>query len=91
MAEKKYRRREDVSETDVDGEIFLVEPGSQDVFYLDLVGAGLWRLLENPLALSEAATVFRAAFPDAANETLEKDLAATLKSLKQARLVVEIK
>ena len=41
MAGKRYQRREDVSETDVDGEIFLVEPGSQDVFYLDLVGAGL--------------------------------------------------
>ena len=61
------------------------------MFYLDLVGAGLWRLLAEPLDVDEAADVFRAAFPDAASATLEKDLVAALKSLKDSRLVTEVK
>jgi len=87
MAAPRYLRRPDVSETDVDGEIFLVEPGSQDVFYLDAVGAGLWRLLDTPQTLVEAKTVFAAAFPDAPAKTLSGDLEVALDALVKRGLV----
>lgn len=58
--EKTFIRNPAVTETDIDDEIFLVEPASEEVFYMDTVSAGLWRLLAEPSSFEEIAAVYGA-------------------------------
>jgi hypothetical protein len=62
--EKTFIRNPAVTETDIDDEIFLVEPASEEVFYMDTVSAGLWRLLAEPSSFEEIAAVYGAASSD---------------------------
>lgn len=84
----RYLQNPAVSETELDGEIFLVEPDSGEVFYLDAISAGLWRLIAAPHTLEETIAVYRAAFPDADGRTVENDLRAALQTMLDRRLVV---
>jgi hypothetical protein len=84
----RYKRNPAVSETELDGEIFLVEPDSEEVFYLDAMGAGLWRLIAVPQSLQEIVVVYRAAFPDADSQTVENDLRAALQTMLDRGLVI---
>lgn len=84
----RYRRNPAVSETELDGEMFLVEPESKEVFYLDTMGAGLWRLMAAPQSMEEAVSVYLAAFPEADPETVENDLRAALRTLLDRGLVM---
>lgn len=86
----RYRRNPAVSETELDGEIFLVEPESEEVFYLDAMGAGLWRLLAAPQSIKEAVTVYQAAFPDIDRQTVENDLRTALQTLLERGLVATV-
>lgn len=91
MAEgSRYQRNPAVTETEIDGEIFLVEPETEEVFYLDPLGSGLWRLIAEPHSLPEAATVYAAAFPDTDRTTIEADLGAVLSDLLERGLAVEL-
>ena len=49
----RYKRNHAVSETELNGEIFLVEPETEELFYLDAMSAGLWRLIAAPQSLGE--------------------------------------
>lgn len=84
----RFRRNAAVSETEIDDGIFLVEPQTQDIFFLDAIGSGLWRLLEQPQSLHEMQSVVRAAFPDQPAAALDADVAAALDELIERRLVV---
>ena len=42
----RYCRNPVVSTTAVEDDLFLVEPEGQDVYYLDAITSGIWRLLE---------------------------------------------
>ncbi len=82
-----YIRNPQVRATDVDGEFFLVEPGSGEIFYLDTVASGLWRLLAEPQDEATLVETYRAAFPDEAPERIGADVAAALQTLLEGRLV----
>ena len=81
VKEKTFIRNPAVTETDIDGEIFLVEPASEEVFYMDTVSAGLGRLLAEPSSFEEIAAVYGAAFPDADGAQIAKDLKVALDEL----------
>ena len=84
----KYERNPAVSETTVDDEVFLVEPESEEIFYLDSVTSGLWRLLASPKTLAEAQAVFRDAFPDKDAATVERDVGVALEDMSARKLIV---
>jgi len=84
---RRYRRNEAANETEIDGEIFLVEPGSEEVYHLDRTGSALWRLLARPRRLAEILDVFHDAFPDVAADELERDLRRALETLSERGLV----
>ncbi len=48
----RYGQRPGVSATEIDGDVFLVEPGTEEVFYLNAVAGGLWRALAEPMDLA---------------------------------------
>jgi hypothetical protein len=87
---ERYRRNPAVSETEVDDEIFLVEPESEEIFYLDSVTSGLWRLLAEPKTLAEAQAVLRGAFPDQDRATVERDVAAAFEDMLARKLIVTL-
>lgn len=82
-----YRRNPAAGETEIDGEIFLVEPESEEVYYLDRTASALWRLLEAPRSFDDIRAVFRDAFPEVAAGMLERDLRDALGTLIEQGLV----
>lgn len=85
----RYARNPEVRATDVDGEFFLVEPASGEIFYLDSVASGLWRLLAEPQEEAVLLATYREAFPEQPPAQLDADVGAALKVLVEGRLVVD--
>lgn len=86
----RYRRNPEVRATDVEGEFFLVEPESGQIFYLDQVTSGLWRLLAEPLARDELVATYREAFPEQPPEKLEGEVAAAFDEMLAGKLVAPV-
>jgi hypothetical protein len=85
-----YRRRAGVSETAVDAELYLVAPGSDDIFHLDPIAAGIWRMLEEPANLTVLQDTLSDAFPDAVPGRIAGDVTAALATLRLQGLVEEV-
>jgi hypothetical protein len=86
----KYRRKPGVSETEIDDGIFLVEPQTQEIFFLDAISRGLWRLIGEASTLTELQQVVREAFPDQPAEQVDRDVAAALEEMRERGLVVAV-
>jgi len=84
----RYRRNPDVNETELDGEIFLIEPKTEEVFYLDAMGAGLWRLLTALQSMGDAISVYQTAFPEVDQVRVQNDLRIALQALLDRGLIV---
>ena len=84
---QRYQQNPMVAETAVDDDLFLVEPMSEEIYYLDTVARGLWRLLTEPSTLDELTAVFREAFPDSDPKQIEQDVAQALDTLLDRGLV----
>lgn len=88
---QRYQRNPAVAETEIDGEIFLVEPEGEEIYYLEPVASGLWRLLAEPTTLAEAQAVLRDAFPDQDAAEVERDVAAAVEDMLARKLVVTVR
>lgn len=86
----RFRRNPQVRATDVEGEFFLVEPTSGQIYYLDQVTSGLWRLLAEPLDRDTLIATYREAFPDQQAETLSAQVGAALDEMVAGRLVAPV-
>ena len=86
----RYARNPAVRETALEGEIFLVDGEGREVFYLDAVTSGLWRLLQEPQTIESCRAVFAEAFPDAPAERLARDLASALADFEARGLVLKV-
>ncbi|SMF62976.1 Coenzyme PQQ synthesis protein D (PqqD) [Tistlia consotensis] len=82
------RRNPAVTTTEIEGEFFLVEPASGEIFYLDAVTSGIWRLVEQPCDEAEILSTLAAAFPETAAERLRGDVGRLLAEMRQARLLL---
>lgn len=87
---KRLVRNPAVSDTEVDGEIFLVEPDTQEVVYLNALASALWRYLATPRARDDIVQVFAAAFPDVRRARLLRDLATSIAALQRRGLIVAL-
>jgi hypothetical protein len=87
---ERYRRNPAVSETEIDEEIFLVEPESEEIYYLEPVASGLWRLLAEPKTLAEAQAILRDAFPDQDRAKVERDVTAAFEDMSARKLIVTL-
>ena len=83
-----FRQHAAVALHALDGELFLVDPRDQSIYHLNLVGAGLWRLLREPSTAVEAIDVLRAAFPSVDPRRIEHDVTALLGDLLRNDLIV---
>jgi hypothetical protein len=85
----RYRRNEQVTVTTVDDGSFLVEPETQDIFYLDALSAGVWLALEQTMTLADLQSLVAEAFPQTPRATIDADIAALVADMAQRKLVVE--
>lgn len=88
---RRLIRNPAVSDTDVDGDVFLVEPENQDVIYLNKLASALWRYLAEPRSRDEIVQVFEAAFPEVRRARLLRDLAKAIGDLRRRGLIVAIR
>ncbi len=86
----RYRQKEGISATEVDDDIFLVEPRTEEVFHLNPMAAGIWRALAEPASREEIVFLLRAAFPEGDDATFARDAAATLDRLLAEGFVVSV-
>jgi hypothetical protein len=84
----RYMRKAGVSETEIDDGVFLVEPRSQEIYFLDAISRGLWRLMAEASSMEEMQGVVRQAFPDQAAEQVDRDVAAAVAEMRERGLVV---
>ena len=84
----RYCRNPAVSTTEVESDLFLVEPEGQDVYYLDAVTSGIWRLLEAPATREEVLTTYAEAFPDQDAAGLAHAVRAAFDDMVARRLVI---
>lgn len=83
----RFRRNPKVTETAIDGDVFLVDPDSQGIYHLNAVGTALWRLLAEPIGVAQAAAMLHQAFPKVSGAEIERDVAALLADLAARGLV----
>jgi Coenzyme PQQ synthesis protein D (PqqD) len=87
-AEPIWRRREDIAETPVEDDIFLVVPETEGIFHLNAVGTALWRLLAEPHSRDELVTLLSAAFNDVPPSVIARDVDGFLQRLKEGGLLL---
>ena len=71
----------------VDADLYLVAPGSPDIFHLDPLAAGLWRVLQVPATESALAGIMIEAFPEAGAAQIAADAARALTLLCEQGLI----
>lgn len=86
----RIARRDGIDATEVDEDVFLVEPDSEEVFHLNPVAAGLWRLLAEPMTVAELQAAVREAFPDRPGAAVDAEVAAAVAELLRRRLALSV-
>lgn len=76
-----------ISETPVEGDVFLAGPDGQRIYYLNEIAAGIWAVLESPHTREEIKSIFRDAFPDASSARIDADLDPVLDTLLAQGLI----
>lgn len=83
-----YVRNPAVTETTLDDDVFLVEPGTGEVFYLNAVTSGLWTLFAEPASVDDAAAAYREAFPEEPADKVEADVRSATQDMLTRELIV---
>jgi hypothetical protein len=86
----RIARRDGIDATEVDADVFLVEPDSEEVFHLNPVAAGLWRLLAEPMALAQLQAAVREAFPERAGAEIDREVSEAVAELVRRRLALTV-
>ncbi|MDA0786706.1 MAG: PqqD family protein [Proteobacteria bacterium] len=86
--ENLYVRNPAVTETTLDDDVFLVEPETGEVFYLNAITSGLWTLFSAPTSLSDAVAAYREAFPDEPAEKVAADVRGAAEDMLARALIV---
>jgi hypothetical protein len=85
----QLRRAPGIGERIVGADMFLSDPSGEDLYHLNLVGAGLWRLLDGACSLEEAKSVLCKAFPDIAAARISEDVDRWVIELLEQGLLIE--
>ncbi|MEP4885619.1 MAG: PqqD family protein, partial [Alphaproteobacteria bacterium] len=78
------------TETTLDDDVFLVEPGTGEVFYLNAVTSGLWTLFATPTGVADAAAAYREAFPDEPADKVSADVRDAVADMRARELIVAL-
>ncbi|MEX2008742.1 MAG: PqqD family protein, partial [Dongiaceae bacterium] len=84
----RFVRRPDVAVRELDHELFLVGADNRSIYHLNPIAAALWRLLDEPMPVQEAAGVLCEAFPEIDAARIEGDVGALFADLVERGLLV---
>lgn len=84
-------RKPGVALRGVDGDAFLAHPDGVAVHHLNAVGAGIWNLLDEPMAAAEATDLLAAAFPDADPRLIRADVDDLFAALDASGLALRVR
>ncbi|MCG6122627.1 MAG: PqqD family peptide modification chaperone [Microvirga sp.] len=83
----RYLRSANVAVRRLGDGLFLCDPREQSILHLNALGAGLWRLLDEPVSPDEAAGAVGDAFPDVARERITEDVTSLFSALAARGLI----
>ena len=66
----------------------MVDPESDDIFYLDEISRGIWRVLSDRGSLEDLVEISEAAFPETPKEQIKTDLRKALEHLSYADAIL---
>ena len=83
-----FLRNNGIVERRIDDTVFLINPETDTVFYLNPLGTAIWKLLAQPICTAEAATIVQEAFPDVPPKQIADDVSALLNKLYKKNLTL---
>lgn len=81
------QRRTGLSETRMDGELYLADNRTGAIHQLDSIGMAIWDLLAEPTTPEQVSAELSLAFPDVPHARIAEDVAALLHTLAKKRLI----
>jgi hypothetical protein len=83
-----YVRNPKVAQRRVDDSVFLIDPDTDRVFYLDALSSGIWNLLEKPININDAVNIVQQAFPDTGARKIARDVSKLMNTMHRRHLVL---
>ena len=94
IADKKnsyYVRNPKIVERSIDDTVFLINPDTDIVFYLNSLGTGIWQLLREPISVFDAYNIVQQAFPDRPPKKIARDVSRLIHDMSKRNLVLNDK
>lgn len=83
-----YVRNSNIAQRRVDDSVFLIDPDTDRVFYLDGLSSGIWHLLGKPISLNDVVNIVQQAFPDTNSEKIARDVSKLMNKLRRRLLIM---
>ena len=83
-----YLRNPIIVERSIDDAVFLVNPETDAIFYLNQLGMAIWQLLKEPINIMEAVAVVQQAFPHVQAQKIAKDVSNLINEMSDRSLVM---
>jgi hypothetical protein len=83
-----YLRNPIIVERSIDDTVFLVNPETDNIFYLNQVGTAIWQLLTEPINVLEAVAIVQQAFPDVQPNNIAEDVSKLINEMSARNLVL---
>jgi len=78
---RHYTRNQTIVERRIDDTVFLVDPETDTVLYLNQLGTAIWNISAEPVSVEEATQTVRQAFPDVPPKKIAADVYEFFKQL----------
>ena len=91
IANKKksyYMQNSNIDERSIDDTVFLVDPKTDKIFYLNPISTGIWQLLRKPTSVFDATTIVQQAFPEIPPKKIAEDVSKLINQMRKRNLVL---
>jgi hypothetical protein len=85
-----YAQNPNIAERSIDDTVFLVDPDTDIVFYLDSLGTGIWHLLKEPVSMTDATCIVQQAFPEMPLEEVARDVSTLINDMSRRNLILDV-
>lgn len=83
-----YLQNSNIDERSIDDTVFLVDPKTDKIFYLNPISTGIWQLLRKPTSVFDATTIVQQAFPEISPKKIAKEVSRFINQMSKRNLVL---
>ena len=83
-----YAKNHSIVERRIDDTVFLVNPETDTILYLNQLGTAIWHLLAEPVSIEEATITVQQAFPDVPPQEIADDVGKLFNQLSKKDFLV---